>query len=139
VPQPTSVPQPTTPSSTSPAATAACSALLGDVPSAPVKSGKATLAAAWDVTGNQLAAYMEHIDEINGGGPNNSIWREKPNKQLTVCIFDGDFETMTPGPPGHDTSSPRVLIVIEDGLADLWAMARQDASLGLPLTDPATL
>lgn len=125
-------------SDASAAATAACSALLDDVPSTQVNSGKATLAAAYAVNGEQLASYLEQMHEANGVGGSASTWRDKPTQRLNMCIFDGDFTTLTPGPPGHDTSASRVLVLIVDGQADLWAIALEDQS-AVPTTDPATL
>lgn len=135
---PTFASEPSSADSSTAAATAACSALLDNIPSVQLNSGKATLAASYEVTGAQLDTYFARMHETNGGGGSPLPWEDKPNKQLTMCIFDGDFTTLTPGPPGHDTSSPRVLVVIEDGLADLWSIALEDRSV-IPTTDPATL
>lgn len=135
---PTGVPNSSVSDPSSAAATAACSALLDEVPSTHLNSGKATLAAAYEVTGAQLDTYFERMHEVNGGGGYPLPWQDKPTKRLTMCIFDGDFTTLTPGPGGHDTSAPRVLVVIEDGLAQLRSIAREDPSV-IPVTDPATL
>lgn len=112
--------------------------MLEDVPDAELRSGTATLAVAYDVTGIQLAAYMEMVDDIGGVGGVPSTWRDQPDKDIRMCLFDGDFNTLTPGPPGHDTSAVRVLVLVADGQADLWALARKDTSV-LPAIDPATL
>lgn len=114
------------------AAETACRALLDDIPDTVTKSGKATVAAAYEVRGDQLATYLE---TFGNGYP--SQWRDEPAKLIGMCIFDGDFDTMTPGPPGHDTSAVRVLVLIPDGAAMLWAIARDKSAL--PTTDPATL
>lgn len=135
---PTDVPEPPMADSSSAAATAACSALLDNIPSAQVTSGEATLAAAYDVNGAQLATYLERMHEAAGVGGYPSTWRDKPAQRVTMCIFDGDFMTLTPGPGGHDTSASRVLVLIENGRAGLRATARQHAS-AIPVTDPATL
>lgn len=136
---PTDEPTPIGPSATPTAASAACSALLDDVPSTQLNSGEATLAAGYEVNGAQLATYFERLHETTrSADAPRSTWRDNPTKQLTVCVFDGDFVSLTPGPPGHDTSVSRVLVVIEDGAASLWAIALDDRS-AIPTTDPATL
>jgi hypothetical protein len=128
-PSPSAVPatQPTGASATS-----ACSAILDNIPDTVVKSGKPTLAAAYEVTGAQLAAYEEtFFDQIM------SEWSDHPTDVVDVCIFDGDFDTMTPGPSGHDTSATRVLVVISAGRPELWAITRNKP--GIPTTNPATI
>jgi hypothetical protein len=113
-------------------ATSACSAILDNIPDTVVKSGKPTLAAAYEVTGAQLAAYEEtFFDQIM------SEWSDHPTDVVDVCIFDGDFDTMTPGPSGHDTSATRVLVVISAGRPELWAITRNKP--GIPTTNPATI
>ena len=115
-------------------AAAACTAMLEDVPDAELRSGEATLAAAFDVKGIQLATYMEMVD---GGG--HSTWRDQPDKDIRMCLFDGDFNTFTSTPgPEYDTSAVRVLVLVVDGQADLWALAKEDTSV-LPAIDPASL
>lgn len=129
----TSSPTPTAPASpANESAEVACSAILDDIPSVRVKSGTAVLAAAYEVTGDQLATYMETTFAHTP-----SQWRDQPTKVVEMCVYDGDFDTMTPGPPGHDTSAVRVLVVISDGAADLWAITRDRSSI--PTTDPATM
>ncbi len=113
------------------AAEAACSAILDDIPMVIVKSGKAALAAAYEVTGEQLATYLETTF-----GHGRSQWRDRPTQVVEMCIFDGDFDTMTPGPPG-DKSALRVLVVISDGVAQFWARTRETSAI--PTTDPATM
>jgi len=120
-------------------ATTACSALLDEIPQVRVLSGRATLAGAYAVNGDQVADYLEYVHIAVGRDENTpSVWRDSASQDVVMCIFDGDFSTMTPGPPGHDTSAVRVLVVIADRLADLWAVARTDAST-LPTSDPATI
>lgn len=137
------------PSSTSPtpsalrsmdAATTACSALLDeDLLQAMlvVQSGQATLAAAYEATGDQLATYLETTSP-EGEGVSPSVWRDQPTKVVYMCLIDGDLFTQTPGPPEADRSAVRVLVVIADGEAHLWRIARKDRS-AVPTTDPATM
>jgi hypothetical protein len=96
------------------------------------------LAAAYEVTGDQLANYLEKKTFPAGQGVVRSQWRDEPTKVVDMCFIDGDFFTQTPGPPEADRSAVRVLVVIADGQPQLWAMARQDES-ALPTTDPATM
>jgi hypothetical protein len=109
---------------------------LDNIPLVVIKSGKATLAAAYQVTGAQLAAYIEN-NAAQGEMTFDSMWRDQPSKVVDMCLFDGDFTTMTPGPPGHDNSAVRVLVVISDGVADLWSITQ--AKSALPTTDPLTI
>ena len=118
-------------------ATAACSAILGDIPMVTSESAKtATLAAAYEVTGDQLLTYLENARGQSGYGEPLTTWQRQPNKVVNMCLFDGEFETMTPGPPEADRSAVRVLVLIADGDALLWTIARKDRSL-LPATNPA--
>ena len=66
-----------------------------------------------------------------------SPWRDQPTKLVDMCIFDGDFDTMTPGPPEADRSAARILVVIADGEALLWQVARDKSDVST--TDPATM
>lgn len=118
-------------------ATGKCSGILEAIPMVVVQSGEATLAAAYEVSGQQLAAYFEKAWAQPGIGNSPSVWREQPTKMVSMCLFDGDFMTQTPGPPG-DRSAVRVLVVIVDGDPQLWMIARTDR-LSLPTTDPATI
>lgn len=101
-----------------------------------VNSGEATLAAAHKVTGAQVAAFLEDVARQNGAGGTVGTWRDQPTDLVDVCIFDGDFYTMTPGPPGHDNTAVRVLVTVAGGQAQLWAIARKDGS-AIPTSDPA--
>lgn len=103
-----------------------------------VQSGKLSVAAAYEVTGVQLATYLEAVHSANGSGAWRSVWREQPNKVVDLCLIDGDMRTQTPGPPEADRSAVRVAVVIEDDVAKLWEIARSDKSQ-LPITDPATV
>jgi hypothetical protein len=103
-----------------------------------VQSGQATLAAAYEVTGDQLATYLERESAAGGLGDSPSVWREQPTKVVDMCLIDGDLFTQTPGPPEADRTAARVLVVISDGNPQLWAIARKDKST-LPTTDPATM
>ena len=100
-------------------------------------SQTAILAAAYEVTGEQLVSYLERQTGQDGYGEPLSTWQTQPTKLVDMCLFDGDFDTMTPGPPGHDTSAVRVLVLIADGEALLWAITRDRESL--PIDDPAVL
>ena len=104
-----------------------------------MNSGVATVAGAYDVTGDQLGNYFDRLHGASADGPGTSTFHGKGSKQLTMCLFDGDFTSMTPSGGQADANQPpRVLIVIEDGKAELWAIAREDVS-GLPAVDPATI
>ena len=54
-----------------------------------------------------------------------------------MCLYDGDFMTMTPVPSTVDTSASRVLVVISDGDAEFWAQTLDTATI--PAIDPATM
>lgn len=118
-------------------AEAACSAILDNIPLVRVNSGKATLAAAFEVTGEQLTSYFVTILDADRNQSNGSDWWDEPEKLVELCLYDGDFTTMTPGPEGNDTSAIRVLIVISDGDPQFWARTRDIATI--PATDPATM
>jgi hypothetical protein len=117
-------------------AAAACASVLDDPLQVMlvVQSGKPTVAAAYRVTGEELATYLERR---SSPGDSPSVWRDQPDKLVDMCIIDGDLYTQTPGPPG-DRSAVRVLVVISDDGPLLWSIARKDKS-GLPTTDPSTL
>jgi hypothetical protein len=101
------------------AGTAACEAILDDIPLVAVRSGKPMVAGAFEVTGVQLANYFRTV--LNQTGSNGSVWWDQPTKWVDLCLFDGDFNMMAPGPSGHDTSAARVLVVISNGDAEFWA------------------
>lgn len=115
----------------------ACSAILDNIPLVIVKSGRATLAAAFEVTGAQLTSYFVKTLNADPTQTNGSDWWDQPTKLVDMCLYDGDFRTMTPGPSGHDTSATRVLVVISDGDAQFWASTLNNAAI--PATDPATM
>lgn len=142
IPSPASTAAATPPStlvtpSDSPAdrAHAACAAIIDNIPMAQVKSGVATIAAAYEVTGEQASRYFE---TVFNNGDNGSDWWNQPTKLVDLCFFDGDFETQTPGPSGHDTTFAHLLVVISDGDAQLWALSHKDQP-PLPTTNPATI
>jgi hypothetical protein len=62
-----------------------------------------------------------------------------------MCVFDGDFQTTTPGPPGHDTTAVRILVVVNGdgpfpGGAFAWAFCFSSMpSCGIATTDPRTI
>lgn len=117
----------------------ACSAIIDSIPMVRVQSGKATVAAAYEVTGKQMSRYfivaLDHSDMSNGAD-----WWNSATKIVDMCVFDGDFETQTPGPPGHDTNATRVLVVIDGSDAFPWAFCFSNmSSCGIPTTDPATI
>lgn len=118
-------------------AAAACNATKNDIAMVTLNTGEATLAAAYEVTGEELATYIEATSD-SMIAPGQSTWHDQANKVVDACLFDGDFVTKTPGPPGHDTSAVRILVVISDGQAFPWAIARKDPTT-LPITDPGTL
>jgi hypothetical protein len=130
----TSVAPPTT--TPTDAATAACSASIdGLAPMVTVRSGSPTVAAAYEVTGEQLTRYFD--TELNHGGwPNGADWWNDRTKLVDLCILDGDFDTETSGPPGHNTLFTEILVVIDNGKPFAWVFSDQGH---IPLTDPATI
>jgi hypothetical protein len=139
----TVLPSPTATATTHPSATpsdaaiAACSAIIDNIPMVKVRSGKVTIAAAYEVTGEQLTRYF--ITVLNHGEMSNgSDWWNQAANVVDLCIFDGDFDTQTPGPPGHDTTAVRVLVVIDGSGAFSWAFCFSDPC-GIAITDPATI
>ena len=128
---------PSTPVGSGDTADAACSAFLDNIPMVRVESGKATLAAAFKVTGAQLTSYFVTTLNADPNHSNGSDWWGHPTKMVDLCLYDGDFTTMTPGPPGNDTSAARVLVVISDGDAQFWARTLNKAAF--PAIDPASI
>lgn len=128
---------PSTPVGSGNTADAACSAFLDNIPAVRVESGKATLAAAFEVTGAQLTSYFVTTLNADPNHTNGSDWWGQPTKLVDLCLYDGDFTTVTPGPAGNDTSAARVLVVISDGEAEFWARTLNKSAL--PATDPATI
>ena len=126
---------PTPPPPTASPAWLACSAIVNNIPM--VLSNDAAVADAFETTAGDLSNYVLRYSDPTGGGGPTSDWRSAPGA-ITVCWFDGDLMTETPGPPGHDTSAVRVLVAISGGEAELVAIARHDSSL-LPTIDPATV
>ena len=101
--------------------------------------GVATLVAAYEVTGVQMTNYFR---TFLGAGPmsNGSSWWNNPNAIVDMCIFDGDFFAMTPGPPGHDNDATRVLVVFDGRDSFTRAFCFKDAApCTITDTDPATL
>jgi len=105
----------------------ACAEVATDLPMVATRSGSPTLVASWDVTGEQLATYLA----ARAGQEVQWRWSDNPKASVEACIFDGDFETMTPGPPGNDRTAARVLIVIAGGTAQLWSVAKTKDALPL--------
>jgi hypothetical protein len=117
----------------------ACQAVVEDPIQAMivVRSGKAQVSAAYALTGDELASYLEKASSANGLGDSSSVWRTKAETVVQMCLIDGDLFTQTPGPPEADRTAVRVLVVISNGDAQLWAIARADKSQ-LPLRDTST-
>jgi hypothetical protein len=116
----------------------ACSAVLKSIPMVRVVSGEPSVAGAYQITGSQLANYLESNSLRAGIAAVQSQWRQRSTDLVEVCLIDGNFETETPGPPGHDTSAARVLIVIAGDETRLWALSR-GIDESLPEIDPKTL
>ena len=110
------------------AAEVACSSILDNIPDVVVESGEPTMAAAFESTGAQLTRYFVTTLDADHNQSNGSDWWGQPTKLVDLCLFDGDFTTTTPGPPGHDTSAARVLVVISDGDAQFWASTKNQQS-----------
>jgi hypothetical protein len=127
------------PSPTTSQAYAACSAIIEDIPFIRTKTGPTTIAAAYPVTGQQMTSYFTTTLN-NGPMSNGSDWWNSATKVVDMCVFDGDFEATTPGPPGHDTNATRVLVVIDGSDAMSWAFCFASmTSCGISTADPATL
>lgn len=118
------------------AAEGACSALLSNIPLVIVESGQAKLAGAFEVTGAQLTKYFIKTLHADRNHTNGSDWWDQPAKIVDMCLYDGNFSTMTPGPPEADRSASRVLVVISPGDAQFWASTRDVSNL--PALETAT-
>ena len=136
-PPQTGEPNPSAPAGSGNRAAIACSSIVDNIPDVRVNSGKPTVAAAYEVTGAQLTSYFVKTLDADPNQTNGSDWWDQPTKRVDMCLYDGDFSTMTPGPPEADRSAVRVLIVISDGDAQFWASTRNKASI--PATDPASI
>jgi hypothetical protein len=119
------------------AAEDACSSILHSIPIVIVRSGKPTVAGAFDVTGEQLTKYFVSTFDANAEQSNGSDWWNDPTERVVMCLYDGDFGTTTPGPEGHNTSATRVLVVISQGKPEFWASTLDKATI--PAVDPATM
>lgn len=140
----TAQPETAKPQSETPAPTAAidgaeraCSQRMGSIPLLRVKSGEPTVAGAYDVTGTQLTNYFVRTFDQSADQSNGSVWWNKATERAVMCLYDGDFQTMTPGPEGHNTRASRVLVVISQGEAEFWASTID--KLTIPAVDPASL
>jgi len=122
---------PPSPPPTSNPGLAACAAIIGNIPMVKVKTGAPTIAAAYEVTGEQLAVFIEDTF-----GETDSSFRDQRTALFDECIFDGDFYTQVSTPDGQDTSARRVLVVISGGRAELWRQSLDPSAI--PTTDPAT-
>lgn len=127
--------QPTAPSPDA-AAVAACEAIRDSVPLVLLRSGEATLVGAYAMDAISLGEYLWAVQ--SGVNPVTVIGPTAETGTI-VCIIDGDFDTRSPGPPGHDTTAKRVLVLIRDGTPELWALARDTSSMPTPdeLAGPA--
>jgi hypothetical protein len=115
----------------------ACASIIDSIPLVSVKSGKPVVAGAFAVTGAQMTTYIVRTFNQLRGQSNGSDWWDQPSKTVDLCIYDGDFKTMSPGPEGHDTSATRVLVVISSGNAEFWASTLTQTAI--PAVDPATM
>ena len=128
---------PPSPSPTSNPGLAACAAIIGNIPMVKVKTGAPTIAAAYEVTGEQMTRYFDAV--LNQGGNNGADWWNSPTKTVDMCVFDGDFEAETPGLPGDDTNATRVLVVSDSSDTMSWAFCfSSQSSCEISLADPAT-
>lgn len=101
-----------------------------------VNNGEPTVSGAFNVTGLQLANYLETIAERGGGFSFDSPWRSRAEESLALCFLDGSFTSTLPGPPGHDTTADRAIVIVADGQPELYAAGKQD---DIPVEDPTTL
>jgi len=111
-----------------------CEATLDRIPLVEVTSGTPTLAAAYAVTGPELDRYLSDQARRAGVELGSTGWANGRSATVSMCLFDGDFLRNTPGPPGHDRSAVRMLVVVADGKARLWSMAKEKSAL--PTKDP---
>ncbi len=121
---------------------AECEATLAQIPLVEVVSGKPTLAAAYAVSGSALDRYLSDQASKAGIELGSTGRASARSDAVSMCLFDGDFLTNTPGPLGHDRSAVSVLVVVVDGKAQLWSIAREKAALpardpGLPAMTPS--
>jgi hypothetical protein len=123
-------------------AQAECQATLAHIPLVEVVSGKPTLAAAYAVSASDLDRYLSDQASKAGIELGSTGWASDRSDAVAMCLFDGDFLTNPSGPLGHDRSAVRVLVVVVDGKAQLWSIAREKAALpardpGLPAMTPS--
>jgi hypothetical protein len=102
-------------------------------------SGELTVAAAYEVTGEQLTRYfiqqLEHSDMTNGAD-----WWDNPKTTVDLCVLDGDFDTQTPSGGQPVQRAKRVLVVIEGDEAFAWAFCfPRNVACGISTTDPASI
>lgn len=114
-----------------------CRATLAHIPLVEVNSGEPTLAAAYAVSGPELDRYLSDQASRAGVELGSTGWASDTSEDVSMCLFDGDFLTNTPGPPGHDRSAVRVLVVVANGKARLWSVTTEKSAL--PATDPGSV
>jgi hypothetical protein len=110
-------------------AEAACSSRLASIPIVEVASGEPKVAGAYDLTGDQLTRYFVRTFDQSVDQSNGADWWNQATEHVVMCLYDGDFETFTPGPEGHNTTATRVLVVISQGVAEFWASTLDKASI----------
>jgi hypothetical protein len=106
-----------------------CEAAKGSVPLVLLRSGEATVVGAYAMDAATLGAYLGAVQA--GVNPVTVIGPEAEDGTV-VCLIDGDFDTRTPGPPGHDTTAKRILVLVRDGTPELRAIAHDPAALPTP-------
>jgi hypothetical protein len=122
-------------------AEAECTTAFDDISMVSLRSGEASVAAAYHVDGAQMTRYFKSILG-SGDGPygNGSSWWDNSAASVYMCVYDGDFQTETPGPPGHDTNATRILVVVDANEAFAWSFCfRSMTSCGISTADPATI
>jgi len=130
---------PTTSAEPTNAAYAVCQANVDNIQLVHVASGTPTVAAAYRVTGNQMTDYFEATFN-HGTMSNGADWWNSATAIVEMCVYDGDFYAMTPGPSGHDTNATRILVVVDDSGAFPWGFCFSNmTSCAIGIGDPAKI
>jgi hypothetical protein len=111
------------------AAIAICDAIRDSVPLVLVRSGVPRVVGANTLDSTSIGAYL---GAVQAGINPVTVIGPVAQARTIVCVIDGDFDTRTPGPPGHDTTAKRILVLVRDGMPELWAMTRDPAAMPTP-------
>jgi hypothetical protein len=53
---------------------------------------------------------------------------------ISVCFIDGEFWPKLSSPAGRDSKATRLLVLVHDGLAELWSIGNEET---IPVEDPS--